>query len=380
MQGLAVERVLCVDDEPRVLEGLAIHLRRRYSVVTATSASEGLAILRREPIAVLISDMRMPNMDGVSLLSHARSVAPDTVQMLLTGYADVEAAMAAVNEGRLFRFLTKPCSPDALLAAVASAVEQYRLVTAERVLLEQTLRGSVQTLADVLAIVHPAAFGRAMRIKRHVSELAEKLQLRERWPVEVAAMMADIGTVMLSPETVERIYFGLALSPEEQVNADRVPAATERLLGNIPRLEPVRAILTRRWRPFREADRSDALSRASQLLRVATDFDSLEARGHSSAVSLDIMRGRADQYDPEVLHAVAELRSAAVGTAIRELKLKALTLGMVFAEDVTLQGGALLVARGHELTEELLERMRYFHTGQVKEPLRVFVPKVKAVR
>jgi hypothetical protein len=121
---------------------------------------------------VVVSDLQMPGMDGITLLSSLRKVSPDTVRVLLTGHADVDAAIAAVNEGNIFRFLRKPCPPGALLRALEASVEQYRLITAERVLLEQTLRGSLKTLTDILAFVNPVAFGRAIRSRKIVGEFA----------------------------------------------------------------------------------------------------------------------------------------------------------------------------------------------------------------
>src|SRR5919204_6882078 len=159
-------RILCVDDEEFILDGLRDTLRRAFEVHTATGASEALAMLRKEPdaYAVVLSDMRMPGMFGSEFLREARTVAPNAVRMLLTGYADVDSAIRAVNDAQLFRFLTKPCEPEQLVRACIAALAQHRLITAERVLLEQTLRGSVNALVEVLALASPAAFGRAGRV------------------------------------------------------------------------------------------------------------------------------------------------------------------------------------------------------------------------
>jgi DNA-binding NtrC family response regulator len=116
LAGAGRPRVLCVDDEPNVLEGLRLHLERPYRLSTATGDAEGLAILERDgPCAIVISDMRMPKMDGAAFLGQVRQRFPDTVRMLLTGHADIDAAIAAVNEGQIFRFLSKPCPPAQLL-------------------------------------------------------------------------------------------------------------------------------------------------------------------------------------------------------------------------------------------------------------------------
>jgi len=157
-------KILCVDDEPLILEGLTRQLRRNYQVKTAVGGEAALAVLEKEsPFAVVISDMRMPGMNGAEFLKRSLKGWPDTVRMLLTGQTELDAAISAVNEGNIFRFLTKPCAPDALTSALTAAVNQYRLVTTERVLLEQTLHGSIKTLTDILALAQPTAFGRATR-------------------------------------------------------------------------------------------------------------------------------------------------------------------------------------------------------------------------
>lgn len=126
-------RILCVDDEQNVLDGLTRTLRSHFVVETVTAGAQALEKIRTgEPFAVVVSDQRMPQMDGVRLLAHIRTVAPFTVRVLLTGQADMESAIAAVNEGNIFRFLTKPCSTEALLNALDACVEQYRLVISEK--------------------------------------------------------------------------------------------------------------------------------------------------------------------------------------------------------------------------------------------------------
>ncbi len=133
-------RVLCVDDEPQVLAGLEGVLRRRFEVRTAKSGEEGLRQLAHDgPFTVVISDFCMPHMDGAEFLRRARDVAPHSVRILLTGQATFADTVAAVNEGFIFRFLSKPCPPPTLLRAIEGAVEQARLVTQDRELLEDKL-------------------------------------------------------------------------------------------------------------------------------------------------------------------------------------------------------------------------------------------------
>jgi response regulator RpfG family c-di-GMP phosphodiesterase len=374
-------RILCVDDEPQVLDGLILNLRRRFDVSTAPSGAQGLSTLESatEGFAVVISDMRMPQMNGAVFLSQVRQRWPDTVRMLLTGQSEIEAAIMAVNEGQIFRFLSKPCPAEQLIIAVDAAVEQHRLITAERVLLEQTLHGSIRALTEILSLQNPLAFGRATRAKVHVAGLAVHLSLKERWPVEVAAMLSAIGAVILPAETVEKLYENRPLSLPEQVMVKRVPAVTEQLLANIPRLEPVREILAfleMRFDGEGGARKGAALPLGARMLRIALDYDALETQGIESNAALETLRSRKGQYDPDLVTAFGVMLGAQQQQAVvRELKLALIRPGMVFMEDVRTSSGALLIARGHEITASLIERIRNFSKNDgIPEPLRVLVP------
>src|SRR3954469_21692151 len=115
-------KVLCVDDEKAVLDGLALNLRRRYEVLLAQSGADGLKMLEQSgPIAVVMSDMRMPGMDGAAFLARGRQGQPATVRLVFPGQGDMGSALAAINGGQVFRFLTKPCPPPTILAAIDAA-------------------------------------------------------------------------------------------------------------------------------------------------------------------------------------------------------------------------------------------------------------------
>lgn len=376
-------QILCVDDEPNILEGIALHLRRTYDLLTATSGAAALQLLAANPgCAVVISDMRMPQMDGATFLAHARTLVPDSTRMLLTGQTDIASAIAAINEGRIFRFLTKPCQAASLKSAIEAALEQHRLVTDQKVLLQQTLHGSIEALANVLALTNPVSFGRAARIRRQVTHLAERLGLAERWPVEVAATLSQLGYLTLPVETAERVQRGHALSQSERTMVEAVPQVTEQLLAHIPRLEAVRAILSLAGQPQRWGDAGSdpsrqAAARGAQLLRIAIEFDVLETGGESPSTAIEILRGRDKPYAADILEALAQQYQAPAQAAyeLRELPVASLRVGMVVAADVYFANGLLLVARGHDVTASFLARVGNYAFGTIREPVRVAVPK-----
>ena len=376
-------RILCVDDEPNVLAGLTRLLHRRYDVETAGGGDAALALLdAASPFAVVVSDLHMPGLGGVELLRRVRQRAPDTVRVLLTGHADLEAAIAAINEGHVFRFLTKPVAPEALVNSLSDAVEQFRLRIAERELLERTLHGSIKTLVDILAQTQPAAFGRATRLKQHVAELAVALGIEDRWHIEVAAMLSQMACVTLPPETANKVYYGMALTPEEQAMVRRLPGVTDGLLANIPRLGPVREILAHQWddsddRVPRCGSSQGPIPLGARLLHVALDFDILQTRGLSTAEALAIMEQRNGRYDSRVLETFAELHMTTRDeTGVPETSLRLIEPGMVFVEDVRTPSGLLLIARGQEVTVTMAERLRNLSTHlRVGQRVRVRVPK-----
>jgi len=126
-------RVLFVDDDPKILAAFQRQLRKKVVIETVESGSEGLEVLRRNgPFSLVVTDYCMPSMNGIEFLGRAREIAPETVRMLLTGSADLGAAIQAVNQGNIFRFLTKPCSPENLLEAVQAGIYEYRRTHKER--------------------------------------------------------------------------------------------------------------------------------------------------------------------------------------------------------------------------------------------------------
>jgi len=374
MSKAALPKVLFVDDEQQVLDAIAANLRRSVDVLTATSGAAGLELLKADPrIQVVVSDMRMPQMNGATFLTQARDVAPLVVRMLLTGQADLESAITAVNKGQIFRFLTKPCPRDELRMAVETAVEQYRLVTAERELLEQTLRGSIKMFADILAMTNPTAFGRANRVTKRVLALAEVIGMTETWQLEVAALSSQLGYITLPPEVCDKMEHGAVLSDEDRRLIARAPETTAQLLANIPRLEAVREILEHHVAPkprtFGASSRTRMIELSAHLLRFALDVDELEM-SHPAAMC-DVLRARAGTFDQEVWRAYQKLNEQLAEKPATEVPLSGLRVGMVLASDVRLATGALLVARGYEITAHFVERVRNLPRGAVPGLLRI---------
>ncbi len=369
------KKVLCVDDDPNILDAYRRGLRKQFELETAAGGAEGLeTVASRGPFAVVVSDMRMPGMDGVRFLSAVKERAADTVRIMLTGNADQQTAIDAVNEGSIFRFLTKPCLPEQLAKALTAGIEQYRLVTAEKELLSKTLRGAIKVLNDVLALSNPTAFGHASRVRRVVKQLCEKLKVPNAWECEVAAMLSQIGCVTIPPETLDKVHRRQRLSPDETEMLRSHPAVGRDLVANIPRLEGVAQIIAFQDRRFDEADAlpDQDLPLGARILKAALDYDAAKWSGMGQTGAVAELRRHAAAYDPEVLAALESVTEGDGEMRVRELALRELTVGMSLAADVKTVDGMVVVARGQKVTPSLCERIKNFGRHRdIEEPIRV---------
>jgi len=371
MNGEELPRILCVDDEIRVVEGLAAHLRRNYQVLTANGGSGALQILKEQGACVIVSDMRMPGMDGATLLKHVKQLYPETTRILLTGETGRDAAIAAVNEGQIFRFLTKPCAPDNLRAAIEAGVEHHRLLLAEKVLLQETLIGCIKALVDILALTNPVAFGRATRVSGLASELAAATSNKGFWQLEAAAMLSQIGYISLPTELVEKLYYGARLTPEERVLADGAPYVAQKLLGRIPRLEPVIEILAASRQETNDRP-AGLIKLGADILRLVLEYDAQIVQGRPVPAAVEALRTPTGRHDKKLIENLESLVGVAVGhREVMEVAVGRLAAGMVLVDDLRTQVGTLLVPKGFEVTETFLERARNFGPGIMEEKVRV---------
>lgn len=356
--------VLLVDDEPRALAAAKRILEPRFHVSTVQSAGDAMAaLLYAEPFAFIIADLALPDMNGVQLLVKVRELSPSTVRMLLTGTANLDDAVLAINNGNVFRFILKPYLPETLLVQAEAAAEHHRLLIAERELLERTLHGAIKVLTNLLALGSPAAFGRGVRLSRHAADIAAALSLPNRWEIEAAAMLSQIGSVILSADLVDRMQRGATLTDAEQSLVDRIPAIENELLTPIPRLEGVRCMLQEQSVRYDGHGhllglKGNALSVGGRILKILTDFDTLDCQGRPLIAALKEMEGRIGWYDPKLLQSFAEIvGQSGLGLITRTILLCDVQHGMVFGESVSTANGLLLIARGQDVTAGLLGRI-----------------------
>jgi response regulator RpfG family c-di-GMP phosphodiesterase len=378
------KRILCVDDEPNVLEGYRRALRKDFDITIAAGGPEALELINGgQEFAVVMSDMRMPVMDGVQFLRRVREIAPNSVRMMLTGNADQQTAIDAVNEGNIFRFLNKPCSPENMANALNAGLEQHRLITAEKVLLSETLNKSLQVMVEILSLVNPTAFSRANRVKRQARDIAVYMGVEKVWEVEIAAMLSQIGCLTVPENILQKISHCRTLDEKELASYQQHPRVGRDLIARIPRMETIAEMIGNQNQRFNDGvkadertDQSDPATLGARILKAVLDFDKLLDAGNLPHQALKELSARIGWYDSIVLEALRHLVQEASEEFIEvDVNVNELKPGMLLAKAVYSDRDVLLLSEKQEITLPLiLKLINMAEAETISDVFRVSVP------
>jgi response regulator RpfG family c-di-GMP phosphodiesterase len=431
-------RILCVDDEPNILSSLRRLLRGPgYQVLLAESGAAGLALLEAEAVDLVISDMRMPEMDGARFLEHVRTRWPDTTRLLLTGYSDVSSILAAINRGEIYRYVTKPWNDDDLLLIVRHALERQELER-ERQRLEALTVEQNDALRDLNASLEEKVRERTLELKnalgslqgandklknnfltsikvlssliemrdsnlaghsRRVADLARRIALKmemetqEATEIFIAGLLHNIGKVAFSDD--------LLVMPVTAMNADHLsiyrkyPARGAQLLMPLEELAGAANIIKSQQERFDGEGFPSHLSGfnipvGARILALAGDYFNLQLgtlmprklRPEEAQAVIKQYSGK--RYDPVVVNAFCETLNPTAKTGssqtgkpdgLAELQIRTADLrsGMVIARDLITSEGFLLLSAEHEITEKMIRQIREFESSPSGSPLSIYI-------
>jgi response regulator RpfG family c-di-GMP phosphodiesterase len=413
----ATPTLLFVDDEPGILSSLRRLFRPHgYRILVAESGAVGLAILEKEAVDLVISDMRMPEMDGATFLKAARQRWPQVMRILLTGYADITSTVAAINEGEIYRYITKPWDDNEILIVVRQAIERQHLegenqrltaltlaqneaLKALNASLEQKVAERTAELRQALTLVEQAhgelkktfltsvqvfvglvelrsgpagspMAGHGRRVAEHARSVAQRLGLADSdvQNVMLAGLLHDIGKLGLPDELLAKSYN--TLSAEQRALVMKHPVIGQNILMSIDKLKDS-ALLVRHHHEcfdgsgFPEHLAGIAIPQGSRILSVVNEFDALQIgtlvqRPLKPGEALNfLIENRGKRYDPTVVDAFVRLLAETHKTEIGEIPLRTMHLkpGMLLARDLTHREGYMLLARGATLSSEIIAQL-----------------------
>ncbi|MEM6363845.1 MAG: HD domain-containing phosphohydrolase [Planctomycetota bacterium] len=353
MSAMSNQSILVVDDEERVLRGIERQQGDEFAITTALGPMHAIERMKQSgPFAVVVSDMRMPEMNGVELLAHVREESPNTVRMILTGFAELSTTISAINQGHIFRFLSKPCDEDDFACALRAGLNQYALVEAEKELLEGTLRESVNVLCEMLSIVNPLAFGQSNRVRSIVDGVLDRLPVSNRWQLEVAAMLSSLGCITLSERLLKKQLDAQLLDEDEHEAFKNHPRTARDLIHAIPRLEDVAEIVANQnRRGTLKSMTNRELAKKIDVLRISVAFDQLESRAPSSLHALNKIKAEYTFVDSEVMDALETFIKTDRVESTTELTPDELVEGMILGVDLRNDAGVLLMSKGQKISK-----------------------------
>jgi len=411
------QTVLFVDDEPNILSALKRLFRPQgYQIFTAESGAAGLEIISQNKIDLVISDMRMPEMNGAQFLEKVRIASPDSIRILLTGFADISSTVDAINKGQIYRYISKPWEDNDITTSVRHALEQKQLAL-EKIRLEALTKKQNEELKDLnanleakvkarteevrqtmgfLEIAHDKLkksfftsihiFSNLMELRessmaghsRRVANLAHKLALRigmseaEAQEVMIAGMLHDIGKIGFPDYLLNKPFS--ALSNEERETVAKHPVIGQNALMSLEQLSGSALLIRSHHERFDGLGYPDGLAGlaiplGARVLMVANDYESVQL-GHLMTNRLNaqdaqtfIQQGRGKRYDPQVVDAFIELMKAR-DDQVKEKELAVrsgqLKNGMILARDLVAKDGWLLLAKDYQITDVLIEQLRKY--------------------
>ncbi len=321
----AKPKILYVDDEKNVLSSFRKLFRDDYRIVTAEDPKEGLvALLQKGPFEVVVSDLIMPLMNGVSFFTRVKELSPETVRILVTGYADFDNAVLAVNQGHVFRFLSKPCPPDVLKKAIDDAVEQHEMILARQELhslkkVQALMNGIVEGFSAIVEARDPYTSGH----QRRVAEIAVRIGKRMGYDpdrldaLRIAGMIHDVGKVYIPLDFLNKP--GL-LKQEEMSIIHLHPEVGADIFKNLEYDWPISEFIHQHHERLDGSGYpaglpGDEILPEARILAVADVIDAMNSRRPYrdslglTAAKEELVAHSGTKYDPEVVdQALAVLR------------------------------------------------------------------------
>jgi response regulator RpfG family c-di-GMP phosphodiesterase len=404
--------VLFVDDEKHILASMERIFRKEgLDVLLAPGGAEGLELLASRPVSLVISDHRMPGMSGAEFLQRVRELYPDTLRIMLTGYADTNAAVAAINEGQVYRFITKPWNDHELRQAVHEALQRWELVEENRRLFELTQRQnaelldlnqnlehkveertseiqdkkreleglykrlernffeSVRVFQQLIEMFDPVLGGHSKRVAALSRIVAGGLGLAEAEQelVEIAGLLHDIGLIGLPREVLTKR--AAEMSPSEAALYQQHPVLGYTALSGIDNLQQVAVVIKTHHESFGGGGFPDGLQGeeiplGGRIIHAASLYDDLlrQAKLQGAQALKELERRSGSQLDPEVVfHLDAALQNVGPSRG-REAAcpLSQLRPGMVLSRNLKTLGGLLLLPERAVIQEAHIEKILNF--------------------
>ncbi len=307
-------KILIVDDEEDNLALLYRTLRTKYDITKANSAIEALEILKTQYFDCILSDHKMPIMDGVEFLKRVNDAYPKTMRLLVTAYSDVKILIDAINYAKIYRYIKKPYSPDELLLIVESALETYQLkIDNENLIsdLKDLFSGTIKAIIEALDAKDSFTSGRSKRVAFYAVKIVDKLALSpsEVSQIELAGLLHDIGMIGVAEEILNKTQ---QLTQDEYDKIKMHVHYSVKILEDIKQLQEITEIIKYHHEYYNGCGypyglKGEEIPIGSRIIAIADAYDAMISHrayreGLDPQAALEkIKEGAGGQFDPNLV-------------------------------------------------------------------------------
>lgn len=374
-------RILMVDDETKVLFGYKRLLMDKFNITISDNPVEALNLLKTNNFAVIITDYKMPKIDGNMFLDIAREISPQSIRIMLTGNADINMAIEAINKGFIFRFLLKPCSGELLETVLLDAIEQYRLTMVEKELLEKTFRSTIRVMLDFLSLTSPDIFQIVNEVRKTAKMIGKKLNTKFMWEIEIASMLSLIGATTLPLDITNKVCNGFSLTEDETEMFKTHATVAKNMLGTIPRLEIIAEAIEHQNDIYAETTKIKNLTVAyiARLLKISVDFVLFQKAYITKKKSYEKLREKRTQYDPDFLITLEnEIKNLDEEFTIKDISINDIQPGMILSKDIKDNNNVLIMSKETIVTDILQQKIfSFLKFKRLDRNYKVFVKEYK---
>ncbi len=350
-------QVLFIDDDVSLLSTMKRNLGLDFTIHTAEGGEVALELVQQQgDFSVVVVDMQMPKMNGIQTIAMLREKMPNAVFLMLTGNQDLTTAIQAVNDGRVFRFLTKPCQVFEISAAIQAAQQQHNLIIAEKELLSGTFAGAINLMTDVIEMQEDRHVDTG-RMSEALVDLADRMSIEIGWEEKVAARIFLVGIAMLGPE--DSVKFG-ALDPataEHKAMFARICKKSASMLARLPRLGWIVDLLKHVPNAERYESGCDRIDSGALLLRIVFYWNFLTNKGLCVEAATSVIENIMPELSSKMIQSMQCLHDNHDAHMLTKVAIGKLRPGMIPYENIENPRGGFAVAKGRVLTVAMVENL-----------------------
>lgn len=352
------KKILFVDDDQSLLNTMERNLAFEFEVATADGCEAALAVVDEQgPFSVAVVDMQMPQTNGIQTIAKLRERMPEAVFIMLTGNQDVGTAVQAINDGHVFRFISKPCEVNEIKRALTAAQDQHNLVIAEKELLYGTFMGSINLMTDIIEMDGNRQID-TRRMAATIASLYSSLELKLGWEEKIAARICLVGIAMLEPQEVLEFESLDPQSDEHKALVSKVFTQSSKMIAKIPRLGWIAEVFL--YAPKIESYNLKTQRRevVAVCLKVAFYWNYLTLRGLSVEEATSTLRTIMPNMNSNIVAGIGCLDDNRDAHALIKVGVKDLVEGMVPNVDINSPMGERVISRGRRMTRTVIENLQ----------------------